>query len=205
MFHFWRISILAACLALAAGPALAEDPAPGGLVAEAAPSAAPENDVLAEGPGGTFTRDAAHAYVEALEFVLAEVGQPATFDAYQRAQIHEALAAGFADLPPEAQTDLANARPLWTRYHSEWATLPFESKQEFAYHVLAIAYGEQAAAQALGLNAGGGTAQPGAGGGAAPSVDDMIGNVPGTTDCWASAGCSGYDPGSGTYTYESYE
>jgi hypothetical protein len=38
-----------------------------------------------------------------------------------------------------------------------------------------------------------------------PSVDDLLGNVPGTTDCWASAGCSGYDPGSGTYTYESHE
>ena len=114
--------------------------------------------------------------------------------------------------PRASRTCRPRPRPIsptpgrsWTRYHSEWATLPFESKQEFAYHVLAIAYGEQAAAQALGLNAGGGAAQPGAGGGAAPSVDDMIGNVPGTTDCWASAGCSGYDPGSGTYTYESYE
>jgi hypothetical protein len=33
----------------------------------------------------------------------------------------------------------------------------------------------------------------------------MLGNVPGTTDRWASAGCSGYDPGSGIYSYESYE
>ncbi len=30
-------------------------------------------------------------------------------------------------------------------------------------------------------------------------------HVPGTTDCRASAGCTGYDPGSGSYTYESYE
>jgi hypothetical protein len=37
-------------------------------------------------------------------------------------------------------------------------------------------------------------------GGATPSVDDLLGNVPGTTDCWASAGCSGHDPGSGTFS-----
>ncbi len=35
--------------------------------------------------------------------------------------------------------------------------------------------------------------------------NDLRGNVPGTTDGGAGAGCSGYDPGSGTYTYESYE
>jgi hypothetical protein len=29
-----------------------------------------------------------------------------------------------------------------------------------------------------------------------------MGSVPGTTGCWSSAGCMGYDPGTGTYTYE---
>jgi hypothetical protein len=162
---------------------------------------ATEGDVLAQGQGGAFTRDAADAYVEALEFTLAEIGQPTTFEVGERGQIHDALAAGFADLPVEVQVDLANARPLWTRYRSEWGTLPLQAKQEFAYYILALAYGEQAAGQALGLSAGDAEGSEGYN----PSVDDMIGNVPGTTDCWGSAGCTGYDAGTGTYTFESYE
>ena len=97
------------------------------------------------------------------------------------------------------QVDLANARPLWTQYRSQWGTLPLQAKQEFAYYVLALAYGEQAAGQALGLNTGD---AGGSGGGYNPSVDDMLGNVPGTTDCWGSAGCTGYDAGTGTYTFD---
>jgi hypothetical protein len=62
--------------------------------------------------GGAFTRDAANAYIEALEFTLGEIGQPTTFDSGQRGQIHGALAAGFPDLPAEVQVDLVNARPL---------------------------------------------------------------------------------------------
>jgi len=97
------------------------------------------------------------------------------------------------------QVDLANARPLWTQYRSQWGTLPLQAKQEFAYYVLALAYGEQAAGQALGLDTGAG--QQG-GGGYNPTVDDLLGNVPGTTDCWGSAGCTGYDAGTGTYTFD---
>ena len=97
------------------------------------------------------------------------------------------------------QADLANARPLWTQYRSQWGTLPLQAKQEFAYYVLALVYGEQVAAQALGLNT---EAEQRGDGGYNPSVDDMLGNVPGTTDCWGSAGCTGYDAGTGTYTFD---
>jgi len=134
-----------------------------------------------------------------LEFTLAEIGQATTFEAGERGQIHDALAAGFADLPVEVQVELANTRPLWTRYRSEWGTLPLQAKQEFAYYVLALAYGEQVAGQALGLNT---EAEQRGDGGYNPSVDDMLGNVPGTTDCWGSAGCTGYDAGTGTYTFD---
>jgi hypothetical protein len=201
MLPTWRALTFATFMAFATGPAMAQDAAPGGLLGGSSPPMATEGDVLAQGQGGAFTRDAADAYVEALEFTLAEIGQPTTFEVGERGQIHDALAAGFADLPVEVQVDLANARPLWTRYRSEWGTLPLQAKQEFAYYILALAYGEQAAGQALGLSAGDAEGSEGYN----PSVDDMIGNVPGTTDCWGSAGCTGYDAGTGTYTFESYE
>jgi hypothetical protein len=147
-----------------------------------------------------LTRDAANAYVEALEFTLSEIGQPTIFNAGQREQIHGAIAAGFPSLPVEVQIDLVNARALWTQYRAAWGTLAPQAKQEFVHYILALAYGEQVAANALGLNTG--DAEESGGGDYRPSVDDLLGSVPGTTDCWGSAGCTGYDPGTGTYTYE---
>lgn len=199
------IALLGAVLALTAGPVLAQNASPGGLLGESGPATMADDEVLAQGMGGPLTRDAAEAYVEALEFTLAEIGQPTTFDAEARGQIQEALATGFAGLPVEVQVDLANARPLWAEYHAAWPTLPLQARQEFAYYILAIAYGEQAAAQALGLSAGHAGGGAGGGGGYNPSVDDLMGSVPGTTDCWAAAGCAGYDGDSGTYTFESYD
>jgi hypothetical protein len=201
MLRIWRTLICAVLIVLVVGPAVAQDTAPGGLSGDGAPPSATDGDVLAQGVGGAFTRDAADAYIEALEFTLGELGQPTTFDAGERRQIHGAIAAGFPDLPAEVQVDLVNARPLWTQYRSAWGTLSPQAKQEFAYYTLALAYGEQAAAQALGLSAG--EAEDSGGGGYRPSVDDLLGSVPGTTDCWSSAGCTGYDPGTGTYTFES--
>jgi hypothetical protein len=201
MLRIWRILVRAAFIALVVSRAVAQDTAPGELSDGGTPPPASDSEVLAEGVGGAFTRDAADAYIEALEFTLGELGQATTFDAGERGQIHGALAAGFADLPAEVQVDLANARPLWTQYRSAWSTLAPQAKQDFAYYILALAYGEQAAAQALGLSAG--DAEESGGDGYRPSVDDLLGSVPGTTDCWSSAGCTGYDPGTGTYTYES--
>ena len=60
--------------------------------------------------------------------------------------------------------------------------------------------GSRPSASALGLNAG--DPEESGAGDYKPSVDDLMGFVPGTTDCWSSAGCTGYDPGTGTYTYE---
>jgi hypothetical protein len=201
MQRTWHVLICAVFVTLVGGPAIAQDIAPGGTGGEGAPRPSTTSDVLAQGAGGAFTGDAADAYIEALQFTLSEIGQPTTFDAGQRGQIQAALAAGFPDLPADVQVDLVNVRPLWTRLRAAWSTLPPEAKQEFAYYILALAYGEQAAANALGLNAG--DAEESGGGDYKPSVDDLMGSVPGTTDCWSSAGCTGYDPGTGTYTYES--
>lgn len=166
-----------------------------------APSLAPQGgQVIAQGMGGALTTDAIAAYFEALEFVHSQLGQPMQFDAAVRQQFTQTLAANFASLPPDTQQTLAQARPLWTQYAQSWAMLPMTEKQDFAYFVLAIAYGEQTAAQALGVQQGGGGGGDGGTYGGDVYIDP---NYPGS-DCWASAGCS-YDSGSGTYNYETYE
>ena len=157
--------------------------------------------VIAQGAGGALTTDAVAAYFEALEFVHGQLGQPAQFDAAARQQFTQALVANFAALPPDTQQTLAQARPLWTQYAQSWAMLPMPEKQEFAYFVLALAYGEQTAAQALGVQPGGGGG--GSSGGGSYGGIDINQGYPGS-DCWASAGCS-YDSGSGSYSYETYE
>lgn len=119
------------------------------------------DQALAHGPGGTLTRDAAEAYVEALEFTLAELGEPTSFGPDLRAEIHQALSAGFGGLPLEDQIALAEFRKVWTLTRQGWATLPLENKRQFAWAVLALAFGEEAAARAVGLAAtGSGTRSP---------------------------------------------
>jgi hypothetical protein len=139
--------------AWAAGPAISQPtgrspPEPSRLLRVAADGA------LAYGPGGTLTRDAAEAFVEALEFTLAELGAPASFGPDQRVEIHQALAAGFGGLTHDDQTVLAEFRGIWTLTRQSWATLALEDKRQFARAVLAVAFGEGAADRALGSTGG---------------------------------------------------
>lgn len=113
------------------------------------------DEALAIGPGGTLTRDAAEAFVEALEFTLAELGEPASFGPDLRREMHQALAAGFGDLPPDDQVVLASFRDVWTLIRQNWAVLPLDEQQAFAHAVLATAFGEDAAGRALGSASGG--------------------------------------------------
>lgn len=152
---------------------------------------------LARGVGGVLTEDGVAAYFEALEFVLGQLGQPMQIDAQSRAAFTQRLASGFAQLPPETQQALANARQTWTQYADAWTSIGVEEKQAFAYDVLALAYGEQAAAEALGLNSGGGADYSGYEG-----MPDTSGDYEGS-DCWAAAGCS-FDEGTGSYSYDDY-
>ena len=48
----------------------------GGAAGGATSGAAGGSQVLAQGPGGTLTVDAVLAYIEALEYSLAQIGQP---------------------------------------------------------------------------------------------------------------------------------
>lgn len=131
--------------------------------AAAAPSStsaarsANRSGVLAQGQGGQLTAGAANAYVDALVFVLAQLGQPRDFSAQERQTIVNNLASHYSSFPFETQQDLASAKQILSEYRQQWSYLGIDEQKEFAYSVLAIAYGEQAAAQALGINNGGGS------------------------------------------------
>ncbi len=166
----------------------------------------PAPNVLAHSMNGNLTQDSVDAYIEALQFCLAQLGQNKQFTPQERATIKQSLVQAYPGLDPEAQRELADARNIWNRYRNQWQMLPMQEKKAFAYDVLALAYGDAAAAQALGMNQGGGGQYNSQGGYSsqgsygAPGVGSYSGS-----DCWASAGCTDYDSGSGTYTYESYD
>ncbi|GLQ30272.1 hypothetical protein [Litoribrevibacter albus] len=119
--------------------------------------------VIAQGTGGQLTSDAANAYVDALIFVHAQMGQPRNFSAAERQTIVSNLANSYASLPFDTQTDLSQARQILNEYQSSWNYIGLQEQKDFAYSVLSIAYGERAAAQALGMNSGGGSSSGGGG------------------------------------------
>jgi hypothetical protein len=170
---------------------------PSAYAGGAVPAQAAADEVLAEGSGGDLTREGADAFVDALQFTLEQLGRPADFDDPSRAKIRDALASHFGGFPPDVQGNLANARAIVDHYLQAWPRLGGEERHEFAYAVLAIAFGEQAAADALGGSQGG--ASGGAGG--AYGLPDVDAPGPGS-DCWAAAGCADYDAATGTYSFE---
>ena len=141
------------------------------------------DEALAYGPGGTLTSDAAEAFVEALEFTLAELGEPTSFGPDQRVEIHQALAAGFGGLTYDDQTVLAEFRGIWMLTRQSWATLTLDEKREFARAVLAVAFGEGAADRALGST-----------GGNTGTFEDRASDV-----CARNGGCGGAMDGLNSY------
>jgi len=108
--------------------------------------------VLAQGQGGQLSESAANAYVDALSFILAQLGRQQNFTSQQRQTIINNLATHYTSFPVDTQQDLAAAQQIFAEYQRSWNYLSIEEQKEFAYAVLTVAYGEQAAAQALGLN-----------------------------------------------------
>jgi len=121
--------------------------------------------VIAQGPGGNFTEQAFNAYMEALEFCLGQIGNPTEFDQATRQQFRQNMINAYASLPLETQQGLAAAEQTWMNYQQAWNTITLEQKKEFAFGVLALAYGEQAAAQALGIPQNGSAGASASGGG----------------------------------------
>lgn len=179
---------------------------------------APASPVVARGAFAELSEDAALAFIEALEFVLAEIGAPYVFPEAERRAAVAALAAAYPQASREEQLVLADARAVWDRVRANWSGADLESRREFALGVLALAYGEAAVEQWLGSAAGGGAGGGGGGGdgagaaagGACATFEDCAGAyVDGQTwsdtfnsqGCWAAAGCNGYDASTGTFDY----
>lgn len=188
-----------------ASPAAA---APGGSASTQAPS----GPVIARGAHGELTEDDALAFIEALEFVLQQVGYAYRFSDAERAEVLASIAQSY---PQGSQTDqvvLAQARQIWRNVQANWARSSPEEQREFALGVLVLAFGEQTVRQWVGPGSGGGQAL--GGGGTCTTFEDCTSSFVDEktwTDtfrsqgCWAAAGCSGYDASTGTITYDSYE
>ena len=182
-------------------------PVPGGIADGSAPAGG--SPVIARGAFADLSEDAALAFLEALEFVFAEIGVPYTFPDAERRAALEALAAGYPSATREEQLLLADARAIWLRVGANWHGADLAERREFALGVLALAYGEDLVEQWIGATAG---APAGAGGGAGgcATFEACAGAYVGEqswTDtfnpqgCWAAAGCQGYDVDTGTFDY----
>ncbi|MBL7050070.1 MAG: hypothetical protein ISR96_11190 [Nitrospira sp.] len=116
-----------------------------------------EQPLPISGAGGTLTADAANAYVDAVQFCLQQLGNHTVILPPQRQQIISNLALAYPAFPIDVQQNLAGSRMILNQHLASWAVLPLQQKQQFGYNVLSLMIGEAQAAQAVGLNSGGGS------------------------------------------------
>src|SRR5690606_14268379 len=182
-------------------------PTRGGLRPPPSRSPPPQqcSPVIATGAYGSLTQDDAVAFIEALEFVLAQIGYASTFTDAERGQAYQAIAQNYPQLPQTDQVVLSHARDIWERVQAGWSTATLEEQREFAVGVLVLAFGEETVSQWAGSSTG-------QGGGACTTFEDCTGNLVdgqswGDTfnaqSCWAAAGCNSYDASTGTFDYDS--
>lgn len=182
-------------------------PPRGGLLPPPSDSPAPQqgSPVIATGAYGSLTQDDAVAFIEALEFVLAQIGYAYTFTDAERGQAYQAIAQNYPQLPQTDQVVLSQARDIWERVQAGWSTATLDEQREFAVGVLVLAFGEETVSQWAGSSTG-------QGGGACTTFEDCTGNLVdgqswGDTfnaqSCWAAAGCNSYDASTGTFDYDS--
>lgn len=170
-----------------------------------------ESPILAEGQFARLSQDDALAFVEALEFSLAQLGYAYTFTEAERQQIYQEMVRTFPAASQQDQLVLSQARDILTRVSANWSVANDADKKEFILGVMILAFGEGAVQQWVGQGTGQDQAL-GSGGGCA-SFDDCAGKyLDGDTwtdtanaqGCWAAAGCSGYDGATDTFTYDDY-
>ena len=126
----------------------------GGSSRNNAPLSVEESNILASTLNGDLTEDAVNAYTEALQFCLQQIGRGVEFSAQDRNEVQKALTQAYTTLDASTQRKLADARNIYNHHRSQWRMLSLQDKQAYAYDVLSLAYGEDAAAQALGINQG---------------------------------------------------
>lgn len=197
-------------------PAAVAPPAGKGAIGAGSPPASGSqatspSPVLATGAYGTLTEDGAAAFIEALEFVLAQLGYAYEFSAAERSDATQAIASYFPTAEPLDQQVLADARNIWERVKVNWPVASESDRREFALGVLVLAFGEETVAAWVN-QAGGGGGQA-LGSGSCTSFEDCTSSFvdEGTwTDtfnaqgCWAAAGCNGYDSSTGSFDYGEY-
>ena len=193
------------------GPA---NPLAGG--SPAAPSTRAADPVIATGAFGTLTQDNALAFLEALEFSLAQTGYAYAVSPAERQQLLQLLAQNYATLEAHEQAVLAQAREVWTRVQANWGSASVVEREEFVLGVFVLAYGEEAVRQAIGggsAGARGSNAVGGSQGLGCTTVDECASrfapeayqDTMNAQGCWASAGCTGYDSQFNTFTFDSYD
>ncbi len=191
-----------------------------GLVGETSDKAPGETEpALATGEHATLTMDNALAFIEALEFVLAQIGYTYRFNDSERAELLQAVALNFPTAEAMDQLVLADARRIWEGVQANWPAASEEDKREFALGVLILAFGEETVAAWVGQAGGGGPGGGGGGGGqplgsgSCATFEDCAGSFvdAGTWSdtfnaqgCWAAAGCSSFDSSTGTFDYGGY-
>lgn len=193
------------------GPA---NPLAGG--SPAAPPTRAADPVIATGAFGTLTHDNALAFVEALEFSLAQAGYAYAVSPAERQQLLQLLGQNYATLEAHEQAVLAQAREVWTRVQANWGSASMVEREEFVLGVFVLAYGEEAVRQAIG-GGGAGASGSNAGGGsqdlgcttfdecASRFAPEAYQNTMNAQSCWASAGCTGYDSQFNSFTFDSYD
>lgn len=159
------VLLAACCLAGCASPT--------GAAAGATATATASTAVLATANGLSLTRDDAEAFIDAFQFSLEQIGRPKTFTAAEREELIKGLAQNFPKQPAAAQQAVVKARATWTATKAAWATTDPLEQQSFVDGVLAIAVGEDGAAQLTGR---GGTGAAGGGDAWADEAKDKCEN-----------------------------
>jgi hypothetical protein len=183
-------------------------PAPPATVTTAPVPAAARGPAIATGAFATLHEDDALAFIEALEFVLGELGYTQRFTAAERREAITLIAQAFPTADRFDQLVLADARSIWQRVQHNWQRASDRERREFALGVLVLAFGEQTVQAWVG---------PGGAGGGGRGFDGSCWTFEECTSqfvdpqtwadtqnaqgCWAAAGCDGYDAGTNTFTY----
>lgn len=98
-----------------------------------------------------LSEDSLNAYLESLRFCLVQIGEVSVYTPELELQLRRNIRQNFRYFPQDVQANLINARQIWQQYQNQWAFLDLAQKKEFGFAVLGLAFGEQAAADALGM------------------------------------------------------
>jgi hypothetical protein len=180
----------------------------GGSQAQTSPPTGPSptTSIVAQGQHGVLTRDGALAFVEALEFSLAQMGYSYTFSSGEAELVMQRLAQNFPYAAPYEQAALGQAREIWSRVQANWNTASEADRHEFVLGIFTLAFGEQYVQQLIGQSRAGSD-----GSGSCADIDscfsqyadpETYSDTMNAQSCWAAAGCDSYDAGSNTFSYD---